>query len=62
MGIMQVLRAIDADADADIPLLEEGAPGGCDQHPIGLNGMPQVQRRGPQGFDGFESRLIERDR
>src|ERR1700722_18594425 len=59
---MQALWSIDADANPDIPLLEQVAPLRCDQHAVGLEGMSKLQRGGSQCLDGSECGFVKRDR
>src|SRR5271157_4266697 len=62
IGVMKGLRPVDADAEADLPFLEEIAPLLGDQHAIGLERVAKVDRRRAQLLDSFERRPIERNR
>ncbi len=61
LQVVQAPRAVDTDADIDLPLGEEVAPRRRDQHPVGLDGMRDAHVRGPQSLDRRE-RLRDRSR
>jgi len=59
MCIMEMLRSIDADANPDVPFLEQVAPLRRDQHSVGLERMPKLQRGGSHLLDGGERGFVK---
>ena len=62
MGVVQRLRSVDADPDADVPVAKQRAPVAVDQHAIGLKGVLYNDGRGPQALDRLESLTVETGR
>ena len=61
MGVVQGLRPVDADADADIILLEQIAPFARKAACRSSERMAHVARLGPQRLDRLEGLSIEGD-
>ena len=62
MPIMQMPGTVDADADIDIPFLNEIAPCRRQQHTVRLERMHDPDIRRPQALDHLERLAIKRDR
>ena len=58
VGVVQFARPVDAQADQEIVLLEEGAPGVIEQHAVGLKGVLHLLA-GPPVFLDQRDRVLE---